>query len=140
MPENPIGSAAGAVRRKVFEEVGKHTSWWELPLPAQLLALAGFRDDLRHFNLYDTETAEENGGGGVAVTAEPPPYRTYDGAQTDPANPKMGQTGTRFGRNMPLETTYPQEQSMLDPSPREVSNNLLNRDSFKPATTLNVLA
>ncbi len=29
---------------------------------------------------------------------------------------------------------------MLDPSPREVSTHLLNRDSFKPATTLNVLA
>jgi hypothetical protein len=138
MAENPIGAAAGAVRRKVFEEVGKHTSWWELPLPAQLVALAGFRDDLRHFNLYDTETADENGG--VAVTAEPPPYRTYDGSQTDPNSPRMGQTGARFGRNMPLEATYPQEQSMLDPSPREVSNKLLNRDSFKPATTLNVLA
>ena len=33
MPD-PIGS----VRRKVFEEVGKHVSWWELPLPAQLAA------------------------------------------------------------------------------------------------------
>jgi hypothetical protein len=136
MPENPIG----AVRRKVFEEIGKHTSWWELPLPAQLAALAGFREDLREFNLYDTETPEANGHGGVAVTAEPPPYRAYDGSQTDPTNPEMGRTGTRFGRNMPIEATYPQEQSMLDPSPREVANHLLNRDTFKPATTLNVLA
>jgi hypothetical protein len=46
----------------------------------------------------------------------------------------------RFGRNVPPEVTYPQEQSMLDPSPREVSTTLLNRDKFKPATTLNVLA
>jgi hypothetical protein len=52
----------------------------------------------------------------------------------------MGKTGTRFGRNVPIEATYPEEQSMLDPSPREVSNRLLNRDSFKPATTLNLLA
>jgi Animal haem peroxidase len=29
---------------------------------------------------------------------------------------------------------------MLDPSPREVSTHLLDRDTFKPATTLNVLA
>src|SRR5207248_373049 len=58
MSENPIGAAAGAVRRRVFEQVGKHANWWELPLPAQLVALAGFRDDLRHFNLYDTEAPE----------------------------------------------------------------------------------
>jgi hypothetical protein len=134
MPD-PIGS----VRRKVFEEVGKHVSWWELPLPAQLAALAGFRDDLREFNLYDTETPE-NGDGAVATSAPPPPFRTYDGSQTDPDHPDMGKTGMRFGRNMPPETTYPQEQSMLDPSPREVSTHLLNRDTFKPATTLNVLA
>jgi hypothetical protein len=134
MPD-PIGS----VRRKVFEEVGKHVSWWELPLPAQLAALAGFRDDLREFNLYDTETPE-NGDGAVASAAPPPPFRTYDGSQTDPEHPDMGKTGMRFGRNMPPETTYPQEQSMLDPSPREVSTQLLNRDTFKPATTLNVLA
>jgi hypothetical protein len=138
MADNPIGK----VRRRVFEEVGKHVSWWELPLPAQLAALAGFREDLRQFNLYDTETPEANGAGdgAVATAAPPPPYRTYDGSQTDPENPNMGKTGMRFGRNVPPEVTYPQEQSMLDPSPREVSTTLLNRDSFKPATTLNVLA
>jgi hypothetical protein len=134
MPD-PIGS----VRRKVFEEVGKHVSWWELPLPAQLAALSGFRDDLREFNLYDTERPE-NGDSAVATSAPPPPYRTYDGSHTDPDHPDMGKTGMRFGRNMPIEATYPQEQSMLDPSPREVSTHLLNRDTFKPATTLNVLA
>jgi hypothetical protein len=133
-----VGEAATAARRKVFEEAAKRgVHWWDLPLPAQLAALAGFREDLRDFNLYDTE-APENGG--VAVTAEPPPYRTYDGSQTDPSNPEMGKTGMRFGRNMPLEITYPEEQSMLDPSPRVVSTELLNRDTFKPATTLNVLA
>jgi hypothetical protein len=123
----------------VFEEVGKHVSWWELPLPAQLAALGGFREDLREFNLYDTETPE-NGAGEVSTAAPPPPYRTYDGSHTDPDNPNMGKTGMRFGRNMPPEASYPQEQSMLDPSPREVSTQLLNRDTFKPARTLNVLA
>jgi hypothetical protein len=138
MADNPIGS----IRRKVFEEVGKHVSWWELPLPAQLAALSGFREDLRQFNLYDTETPEPNGDGdaAVATAAPPPPYRTYDGSHTDPESPNMGKTGMRFGRNVPPETTYPEQQSMLDPSPREVSTTLLNRDSFKPATTLNVLA
>src|ERR1700737_5211166 len=106
MPDNPLGKvtdagigAARAARRKVFEEVGKHKNWWEFPLPAQMAALALFREDLREFNLYDTETPEN--GSDAAVTSEPPPYRTYDGSQTDPNNPRMGQTGMRFGRNMP---------------------------------------
>jgi hypothetical protein len=121
---------------KVFERVNKSKEWWELPVPAALLNLSTFRDELREFNLYDTETPE-NGGQAVG---DPPKYRTYDGAQTDPENPNMGKTGMRFGRNVPIEVTYPKEQEFLNPSPREVSNKLLNRDSFKPATTLNVLA
>ncbi|MEA2169800.1 MAG: hypothetical protein QOF76_3100 [Solirubrobacteraceae bacterium] len=128
--------AAKGVRRKAFEEIGKHTNWWELPLPAQLAALSAFREDLREFNLYDTEEPLN----GVQVLDDPPPYRTYDGSHTDPANPNMGKSGMRFGRNVPIEATYPDEQSMLDPSPREVSNALFNRDSFKPATSLNILA
>jgi hypothetical protein len=134
MAENPVRRAVGAG----LDVVDRFTEWWELPLPGQLLQLAHFREDLRRFNLYDTEQPEN--GGGVAVVAEPPPYRSYDGSQTDPANPAMGRTGMRFGRNVPLEATLPEEQSMFDPSPREVANHLLSRDSFKPATTLNVLA
>src|SRR5436305_13842535 len=131
--------AARTARRKVFEEAAEHgVHWWKLPLPGQLAALALFREDLREFNLYDTEFVEHNGGSsGAAVVSEPPPYRTYDGSQTDPENPNMGKTGTRFGRNVPPDVTYPDEQSMLEPSPREVARHLLNRDTFKPATTLN---
>src|SRR5438309_11696556 len=101
---------ARKARRKVFEEVGKHRNWWELPLPAQMAALALFREDLREFNLYDTEAPEN----GAAVTSEPPPYRTYDGSQTDPENPAMGKSGMRFGRNVPPDASYPEEQSLLD--------------------------
>src|SRR5437763_184620 len=134
MPDNPVRR----VVRSGLDVVDRVANWWELPLPAQLLQLAHFREDLRRFNLYDTEAPAN--GDGAAVMSEPPPYRTYDGSQTDPENPTMGKSGTRFGRNLPPETTYPTEQSMLDPSPREVSNQLLNRDTFKPATTLNLLA
>src|SRR5438270_2623177 len=139
MPYKPGDLTKGAARRVVrsgLDVVDRVADWWELPLPAQLLQLAHFREDLRRFNLYDTETPAN----GAAVVAEPPPYRAYDGAQTDPEHPTMGKTGTRFGRNIPPEATYPEEQSMFDPSPREVSNKLLNRDTFKPATSLNLLA
>jgi hypothetical protein len=127
------------VQTAAFHKINEYKEWWELPLPVALLNLSAFREDLRHFNLYDTEQWEGGNGGGAAVAA-PPKFRTYDGSQTDPNNPRMGQTGTHFGRNVPTEVTWPEEQSLLDPSPRDVSENLLNRDSFKPATTLNVLA
>jgi Animal haem peroxidase len=143
MPYKPGDLTRGAaekVVRTTLDVVDSHVDWWELPLPLQLAQLAHFREDLRRFNLYDTEAPDAGGASNAAVLDEPPPFRTYDGSSTDPGNPHMGQTGTRFGRNVPLDVTYPQEQSLLDPSPREVSENLLNRDSFKPATSLNVLA
>src|SRR5437899_1266190 len=80
--------AARRVLRTGLDVVDRGKEWWELPLPAQLLQLAHFREDLRRFNLYDTEVPEN--GAGASAVAEPPPYRTYDGAQTDPSNPDMG--------------------------------------------------
>ena len=53
----------------------------------------------------------------------------------------MGSAGSRFGRNVPLDQAWPDtEPELLTPSPREVSRQLMTRDVFKPATTLNVLA
>jgi hypothetical protein len=53
----------------------------------------------------------------------------------------MGSAGTRFGRNVPLEHTYPDNHwALLEPSPRTVSRELLTRETFQPATTLNLLA
>ncbi len=53
----------------------------------------------------------------------------------------MGMVGTRFGRNAPPGTTFPEGMpQFMQPSPREVSLKLLRRDTFKPATSLNVLA
>src|SRR5919197_5904994 len=115
MVDNPLDK----VRQAVVSKVEEHRDWWELPLPAALAVLATYRDQLRAFNLYDTETAHENGGASVK-DEPPPPYRTYDGSHTDPSDPDMGKTGMRFGRNVPLEVTYPQEQKFLDQSPREV--------------------
>jgi hypothetical protein len=52
----------------------------------------------------------------------------------------MGAAGTRFGRNFSLDQVYPDEHSILTPNPRTVSLELLTRDAFQPATTLNLLA
>ena len=49
--------------------------------------------------------------------------------------------GARFGRNVPVEGTYPESApQLLEPNPRVVSRELLTRDEFKPATIVNVLA
>jgi hypothetical protein len=54
----------------------------------------------------------------------------------------MGSAKTRFGRNVPLEHTPPENDWAIlnSPNPRTVSRELLRRDLFKPATTLNLLA
>jgi hypothetical protein len=111
----------------IFRRVNRSREWWKLPRPLATLNLLAFRQDLRRMNLYDTTTL--------------PDYRTYDGSWQDPHNPQMGMKGTRFGRNAPPGTTFPEPMPrLMQPSPREVSTKLLRRDVFKPATSLNVLA
>ena len=64
-----------------------------------------------------------------------------DGSYNDLDSPGMGTIGARFGRNVPLDHTYPEPlPGLLDPSPRDVSRELLTRDEFQPATIVNVLA
>ena len=53
----------------------------------------------------------------------------------------MGSIGTRFGRNVPLDDSFREPSgALLEPNPRVVSRELLTRERFLPATTLNVLA
>jgi hypothetical protein len=64
-----------------------------------------------------------------------------DGTFNDLRDPRMGMAGTRFGRNVPNEFTWPDpEPAILAPNPRDVSRALLTRDPFVPATSLNTLA
>ena len=54
----------------------------------------------------------------------------------------MGMAGTRFGRNVPLRFTEPEQGArLMTPNPRLVSTALLARgEEMIPATTLNVIA
>ena len=138
-------------------------SWHRLPKPLGIVVLAELRKLLRDQNLYDTgqptglsvphaagdpETSRYLTGSfavpsGNGDGAEPryKTSRTIDGTFNDLENPYMGSTGTRFGRNVPLEYTFPEtEPRLLTPNPRHVSLELHTRDEFVPATTLNVLA
>ena len=115
------------------------TRWSELPWPIGLLTILTYRDRLRRANLYDTESP--------APKSVPTPEstrhltgRTADGTYNDLENPRMGSAGTRFGRNVPIDRTYPDSERLMQPNPRTVSRELLTRETFLPASTLNLLA
>ena len=48
--------------------------------------------------------------------------------------------GARFGRNVPLESVFPDEPKLLHPNPRVISQKLLARKEFIPAESLNLIA
>jgi hypothetical protein len=107
-----------------------------------LLVLVGLRDILRHRNLFDT--THEPAINQPPVAAADPHFlteRTLDGTYNDLDHPEMGMAGSRFGRNVPIEQTVPEDAAtILIPNPRLVSRQLLGRETFQPAVTLNLLA
>jgi hypothetical protein len=122
--------------------IDRWVGWYRLPLPLGVAVLVAVRRVLRAKNLYDTSM--------LPTIPQPPPQeqgvfyrtaRTADGTFNDLDYPEMGSAGTRFGRLIPLEETYPEpEPAILEPSPRTVSRELLVRKSFVPAESLNMLA
>ena len=111
--------------------------WDRLPRPLGVVTLVGLRNRLRDENLYDTGV----GGAKAAPNGDARDVRTTDGSYNDLDSPAMGMIGARFGRNVPVDRTYPETlPDLLEPNPRLVSRRLLTRDEFKPATIVNVLA
>jgi hypothetical protein len=138
---NPLVKA----NQEIWKQVNRAVDWYDLPKPLALLNLRAFRDELRAANLFDPDSQVESppdaNGSTRLADEELPKHRTYDGSKYDPEHPEMGKAGVRFGRNHPLGMTYGEKPpALLSPSPRTVSTQLLNRDTFKPATSLNVLA
>ncbi len=130
----------GSLYRRTATRLDRRYGWDRLPKWVAVYALAGLRSRLRKENLYDTETVHP-----LAPAGEPPPRalraRTLDGSFNDLDSPRMGAIGARFGRNVPLDRTFPEQPpALLDPSPRVVSRELLTRREFIPATTVNLLA
>ena len=123
----------------ITEALDRKFRWHRLPVPLGLLTLVGLRMRLRESNLHDTSspTADVPSPEGSRHLTT----RTVDGTFNDLEKPRMGSAGTRFGRNVPVELTYPEnEWALLKPNPRTVSRELLTRHEFQPASTLNLLA
>jgi Animal haem peroxidase len=136
MPGSPLSSLFDGLAELVDKRVG----WARLPLPLALLTLIGLRQRLREQNLYDTGRGALDRPD-VSAHERYLTARTLDGSFNDLNDPLMGSLGSRFGRNVPLRYTFAEPpDALLDPNPRLISRELLTRDQFQPATTLNLLA
>ena len=117
------------------------TPWYKLPKLLSMPRLVEIRTQLRRENLHDTEEPPFQK---KPIPANLDPAlrneRTVDGTYNDLAFPEMGSCGRRFGRNVPLEHTFPDTANLMNPSPRLVSRELMTRKEFQPATILNLLA
>jgi Animal haem peroxidase len=133
----------GLLRRlydKITGKVAVKHPWYQLPEALGLAELIGIRDTLRRENLVDTSRLP------AVDPVKPPPYdpsyetaRTADGSWNDLEHSEMGMAGTRFGRNVPLEYTWPDRDRIMVPNPREISRKLMTRDTFNPAVAGNAL-
>ena len=115
------------------------TKWAKLPWPLGLLTILHYRNRLRRENLYDTESPVPKSVPAPEGTRHLS-ARTADGTYNDLENPRMGSVGTRFGRNVPIDRTHPDNERLMQPTPRTVSRELLRRQTFIPAESLNLLA
>jgi hypothetical protein len=67
--------------------------------------------------------------------------RMPDGTYNDLSDPAMGSAGISFGRNTHPDKIRPNSEcDLLTPNPRDVSNKLMARETFKAADKLNLLA
>ena len=128
------------IARVAFALLNRFVPWYRLPSSVALLNLATLRSVLRQVNLIDAQP--------YAVPPNPHPVpvavpeavrtaRTHDGTFNDLSDHKMGCVGAAFGRNM--RPVY-QPDKFNHPDPILVSRELLTRDTFIPAKSLNVLA
>jgi hypothetical protein len=130
----------GAVLRGLFAVLNRFVQWYQLRVHPGLLNVQVLRQVLRQRNLYDTEPQDAPP---AARQVPPPPqeeeriYRTYEGDHNDLSEPTMGAVGATFGRNLPPDY---RPDTFDEPNPVTVSDQLLKRERFLPAESLNLLA
>ncbi|MPZ99147.1 MAG: peroxidase [Dehalococcoidia bacterium] len=116
--------------------------WHRWPsLIGEVMLGLGLRADLRQHNLHDVRRNAPPVGPARRAREERDRSRDALGRRNDLNDDDMGMVQGRFGRNFPPERTWPEPMPrIMEPNPRTVSRELLARDEFQPATSLNVLA
>ena len=118
--------------------IDRRIGWYRLPEPLALPVLTGIRMKLRRTNLIDPEATPVAWGPEELPDGPRPEVRTITGRFDNLARPGEGSAGEIFGRNAALAVDVP--QNVVDPNPRVISNELLARREFIPATSLNLVA
>lgn len=106
---------------------------------ASLLILAFEREKLFENNLFDFERYDEYN---QQITCDDRSLtaRTEDGTCNSLENPAEGSALRRFGRNVELSAAEGETDTLLTPNPRDISNSVMGREEFKPATSVNFIA
>jgi hypothetical protein len=147
----------GGLAGLAFKVINALIPWHRLPPTLAALNLLAFRNELRAKNLHDTENRDAPPTP-VQPRNIPEVYRdarSIDGEFNDLSAPSMGQEappdsgpadfaapdtiGATFGRNVPPSAVKVWSPSD-EPSPIRVSEELLARKAFIPATSLNLMA
>ena len=125
-----------------FRRINESKEWHLLSKWRGVLNLLAFRIELRERNLHGTDGDLTKPKSGCPFHPNPPAraMRTASGTQNDLQYPAMGCRGSRLGRNVPRSLTAPDLARLMIPNPLIVSQRLLARKEFKPATSLNLLA
>jgi hypothetical protein len=134
----PHASLLSTVNAWFGEQLDARFHWDRLPRPLGIVALVGLRERLRERNLYDPGSPSARNGGDPARPPATVLERPIDGSGAHPTQARIGAAGTRFGRNCPIVPEADLAQSR--PKPADVSEALLRRTTFQPATSLNLLA
>jgi hypothetical protein len=158
-------SLSGKLYKAAFSAFNHLFEWYQLPTWLAVFNLGALREVLRASNLHGTDGIKVTNPSGLINGGNPPPRkpldeyeRRDDGCYNDLSQPNMGRNsetddpsgdsmifdrshpGARFGRNVPLKEAQPNAELFLKPNPRRISNELLARKEFIPATSLNLLA
>ena len=90
--------------------VDRRYGWHRLPTPLGVLALTQMRLKLRRENLFATSVS--TGLDDALLTGKPSDlsFRTIDGTCNDLNDPRWARTGSRFGRNVPIDDTLPERR------------------------------
>jgi hypothetical protein len=128
----------------IFKGVNKVIAWHKLPRYIGVFNLLAYRLELDNDNLHDVYPDGTFQGTKATCPMKDQTFlttRNSDGLYNNLDMPKMGCSGQRFGRNVTRDhTTKPTDAELLTPNPRLVSEQLLQRKQFKPATIVNLLA